>query len=1487
MDAIRNRFDPFEWSTRDDWRADRAGSPSDWIIKSLDRAARDRVRTDRTEKPHDEPKVLFGGTVGTGKSTGFWKIANARAKKGDEFVVFVDLVSHFNTAVGDAQALLDISSWEVCFLCGVALIRAAKELGYDWDTPRGRELIQELAGAWSALAGATQPGGTQPPSIDLFAAAKSMMLFASAAAPLVAPALGATATAGVTAGAGLKAMSELAGIGKFNLPIARKNTQRLEDADPLMQNLVDKVNLLLGAVRQWNRQVLLVIDGLDRIVQFERAEALFIRSQMIARIQCPLVVCAPFILRNNPATAVVPVFTPYILHNAPVLDHDDPTKHGPGVAFFRDLFRRRVSDLGAEDIIPEPLLDHLAYYSGGRGRDFVRTIRMLGDRGSDDEVPMATEAMVNDVIKEARQRVELGLDKGDYAVLEAAARDPKHDLPPDEKARTLLALARLLPFPNESELVLPRPAPDAQQGPPLAPWVEQVARAFRRIDGGRLVLVDDAAGARLGALVRGLLREHPHLEVLTEAPALEELPAGAFVVLAVRPEDATWLNYKRPIFSQLSLKCVLWSKMSVTGALVRSAPDFFDWVSRRFACPKGPVPHAVAGLRAALVGRAPGVAWHGTGLDQTFAEAFPGRPLHRVTADRPYEELLAETRLRRRGWIAWSGVAAKADLLRARWAIAESGRRGRVVLDNPTREVPGFWRVHASLMSLQEATRRLGAVGAKSPGRLAALLDLEPSAVALAVEILERGTTGAALEGAVRASNDPGAAVARLAAGWHRRGESSPFLRASCRDGEARRCRESARREQLAKETARVRRGFAYSPEAGETLLHAGPASPDDWKALAVMARRAGANDVAARWELLGAGAAEVPSVFARELDFVRGALARGDLRSASRKLAEIGEALAGLSTRETWDYGDLALAVARAALAAGDTALAASLFTKLSDQHWAHGSREVCDASFQGRIDAWREIGKSDPGAAEREIGAALRTAAPAIAPEIRAAGHRAFAEILTSQGRFSEAERALREALRIVDPGSDSKDRSVARTLLLLAGAVTSQGRHGEAYALAGRARSIAGEGSPDMALALRQVAMSQAVLGDPGAPETAARALDALRSSFGPESAALREAEPYLHRAIRGAPSALPSTARPASPAPYVSISPALPLTVRDPVKSGARARVAASIPAPYVSISRLPVTGRDLFGREHELAWLDQCWNEGVHVASIVAWGGVGKSALVNAWLARLRDAGWRGAERVFGWSFYSQGTDRLSSADEFVDVALRWFGDPDPRVGAPWDKGERLAALVRRQRTILILDGVEPLQWGPGIEYGKLKDAALQAVVKELGAQNEGLCVITTRIPVADLEGFAGDKVQMHGLDHLSVEAGAELLMSRGVKGPREELEAASEEYEGHSLSLVLLGSYLRMAHMGDIRERALVPLMTGKSAHGMMAIYEKWFDGKPEARDFAHARTVRRSRARGRNRGPAGVADDRRAYGYSGGTVAARVEQSSDGAKRR
>jgi hypothetical protein len=94
--------------------------------------------------------------------------------------------------------------------------------------------------------------------------------------------------------------------------------------------------------------------------------------------------------------------------------------------------------------------------------------------------------------------------------------------------------------------------------------------------------------------------------------------------------------------------------------------------------------------------------------------------------------------------------------------------------------------------------------------------------------------------------------------------------------------------------------------------------------------------------------------------------------------------------------------------------------------------------------------------------------------------------------------------------------------------------------------------------------------------------------------------------------------------------------------------------------------------------------------------------------------------YRSAELVFGWSFYRQGTSRgSSSADEFLEAALTWFSDPDPRIGTAWEKGERLAKLIAHGRTLLVLDGLEPLQNPPGPQEGRLRGPSLQALLREL------------------------------------------------------------------------------------------------------------------------------------------------------------------------
>ena len=153
---------------------------------------------------------------------------------------------------------------------------------------------------------------------------------------------------------------------------------------------------------------------------------------------------------------------------------------------------------------------------------------------------------------------------------------------------------------------------------------------------------------------------------------------------------------------------------------------------------------------------------------------------------------------------------------------------------------------------------------------------------------------------------------------------------------------------------------------------------------------------------------------------------------------------------------------------------------------------------------------------------------------------------------------------------------------------------------------------------------------------------------------------------------------------------------------------------------------------------------------------------------------------------------------------------------------------------------MVLDGLEPLQYPPGAAEGRLRELSLQALLKELAAFNTGLCVITTRLPVADIADHERTSALRRDLEHLSSDAGAKVLRALRVKGDQAELRSASDEFNGHCLALTLLGSYLADAYKGDIRyrkevsERLAHDVRQGAHARKVMESYQTWFGEGPE-----------------------------------------------------
>lgn len=308
-------------------------------------------------------------------------------------------------------------------------------------------------------------------------------------------------------------------------------------------------------------------------------------------------------------------------------------------------------------------------------------------------------------------------------------------------------------------------------------------------------------------------------------------------------------------------------------------------------------------------------------------------------------------------------------------------------------------------------------------------------------------------------------------------------------------------------------------------------------------------------------------------------------------------------------------------------------------------------------------------------------------------------------------------------------------------------------------------------------------------------------------------------------------------------------------------------APSIPMPPMPYFAHPYPLQENFtGRVRERLMLTE-WliSDQRPFLSLVAIGGMGKSALTWAWLQRdvldlplpgqAQDppevAGWcrvpraNRPEGVFWWSFYE--TD--ASFTTFLDKALTYASNGmQDLIDMPstHDKVRALVDLLHQRYLLIVLDGFErelrayaslsASYQGDAVtadtrgDYRACADPHLANFLRwSATLPLRSRVLLTSRLFPRELDGMAG--CHREDLDALELEDAVNFFHAQGVQGTRAEIETACQPYGYHPLTLRLLtGMILRdPINPGDVtvaEAYSPLPKLISKEHHILALSYD-------------------------------------------------------------
>ncbi|MBE9593759.1 MAG: hypothetical protein IMF19_09790 [Proteobacteria bacterium] len=150
------------------------------------------------------------------------------------------------------------------------------------------------------------------------------------------------------------------------------------------------------------------------------------------------------------------------------------------------------------------------------------------------------------------------------------------------------------------------------------------------------------------------------------------------------------------------------------------------------------------------------------------------------------------------------------------------------------------------------------------------------------------------------------------------------------------------------------------------------------------------------------------------------------------------------------------------------------------------------------------------------------------------------------------------------------------------------------------------------------------------------------------------------------------------------------------------------------------------------------------------------------------------------------------------------------------IKSTWEKIDRIKEYVHQGTYLIILDGLEQMQKSAsGDEFGKMIHRECTELLHYLADVSKGLCLVTTRYPLKDLDEWHERSYKKRSLIELSIPDSLLMLKRRGVKGSEEDMTEVINRYKGHALSLTSVAGYLNRYYDGDIKQAPEVEFILG------------------------------------------------------------------------